>query len=227
MRDRDIEGVLLNVHPSVEVKGTLSLNGSYPGSNNSMKVGLQPVGSSSRLPNYQGVLGRAQAPGVNGAFAIPGVAEGVYRVQVLNLPANAYIDEVRQGGRQVYDSGLVVENKSPDVVEVTVNSNGGSILGSVTTLDRKPSVSSTVVLIPDPPHRENTGLYKTATTDTQGHFTLRGIRPGTYRLMAWEVVPAGAYLNSVFLSKYEARGTSVNVVQQSSNTVELTVIPRN
>jgi len=121
----------------------------------------------------------------------------------------------------------MVGDRKPGELEVVVNNNGGKIDGQVMTLDRKPSVSSTVVLIPDAPHRENTALYKTTTTDLQGHFSIRGIHPGAYKLLAWEKVQSGAYLNPVFLSKYEARASIVNVGTQSIDNVELTVLPRN
>jgi len=121
----------------------------------------------------------------------------------------------------------MVGDRKPGEIEVVVNNNGGKIDGQVMTLDRKPSVSSTVVLIPDAPHRENTALYKTTTTDLQGHFSIRGIHPGAYKLLAWEKVQSGAYLNPVFLSKYEARASIVNVGTQSIDNVELTVLPRN
>ena len=107
---------------------------------------------------------------------------------------------------------------------MVVSTNGGTIEGIVTTGDRKPSVSSTVVLVPEMTHRINSELYKVTTTDIDGRFTIRGIHPGLYSLFAWESVPSGAYLNSVFLTKYESRGFVVNVVQQSKNTAELRVI---
>jgi hypothetical protein len=226
VRDKDIEGVTMTVHPSVEVKGNMKVNGSLPnGEAGKIKVGIQPEGSSLKIPNYRGVLGRAQTPGSNGSFTIPGVAEGEYRVQVLGLPENSYVDDVRQGGRFVYDSGIVVGNKSPDPIEVLVNTNGGTIDGNVITGDRKPSVASTVVLIPDRIHRINSELYKATTTDKDGRFTIRGIHPGVYSLLAWEAVPSGAYMNSVFLSKYESQGVVVTVGQQSNNATELRVIP--
>jgi hypothetical protein len=212
VRDKDLDGVTLTVHPSVEVTGVLRVNGSLPsGAAGKIKVGIQPDGSSLKIPNYRGVLGRAQNPAANGSFTIPGVAEGEYRVQVLGLPENSYIDEVRQGGRFVFDSGIVVGIKSPDAIEVLVGTNGGTIEGDVITGDRKPSVSSTVVLVPDMAHRLNSELYKVATTDTDGRFTIRGIHPGNYSLLAWESVPSGAYFNSDFMTKYESRGFSVTV----------------
>ena len=87
VHDRDIDGVTMTVHPSVEVYGVLRVNGSLPDSVvGNIKVGLQPDGSSLKIPNYRGVIGRAQVPQSNGSFMIPGVAEGPYRVQVLGLP---------------------------------------------------------------------------------------------------------------------------------------------
>lgn len=229
VRDKDIDSIALVVHPSVDVKGVMTMNGGvFNGqANPGIKVSLQPDGSTAKFPNYQGVQGRAQSPDYQGLFAIPGVAEGAYRVQILNLSKNEYIEEIRQGGQLVFDSGIQVGEKTPDLIEVMVNTNGGTIEGNVMTADHKPSVSSTVVLIPDASHRQNTTLFKVATTDAMGHYSIRGIRPGNYSLLAWQSVPVGAYLNPGFLSKYEGRTKLVNVAPQSTNTEELTVIPKN
>jgi hypothetical protein len=44
-----------------------------------------------------------------------------------------------------------------------------------------------VALVPAPARRNNPALYRTATTDDKGHFTLRGVAPGDYTAFAWGV----------------------------------------
>jgi len=50
-------------------------------------------------------------------------------------------------------------------------------------------------------------LYKTATTDQNGHFTVRGITPGGYRAYAWEVIEANAGHDRDVLYYIEPRGS--------------------
>jgi hypothetical protein len=226
--DRDLADLSVVVHASVEMKGIVTIDGASPGQAASrIRVALQPDGSSSKLPNYNGVLGRQQIPTPEGAFTVTGIAEGNYRFVANGLQANAYVEEILAGPRPVYDTGIYVADKPVDSVQILIRTSGGSVQGSVSTPDRKPAARATVVLVPESDHRQNASLFKTATTNGEGVFTIRGIHPGTYTVLAWESVPAESWLNSVFMSKYESRGRIVNVTPSSSMNVEIPLIPRN
>lgn len=77
----------------------------------------------------------------------------------------------------------------------------GSIKGHITTNDNKPAAWVTVQL---------KGSKKTASTDEQGHFTLRGVKPGTYELEAT-------------LVGYENVVKSVTVEEHKTVTVDLSM----
>ena len=83
------------------------------------------------------------------------------------------------------------------------------------------------MVIPPETRRENRTLYKTATSDAAGKFTVRGIAPGGYKLFAFEGLAGGEFYNSRFLAKYEFRGKSINVGQGGTTTESLTVIESN
>src|SRR6185369_7349229 len=118
---------------------------------------------------------------------------------------------IRQGGANVFDDGILLSRGSTAPVEITLNSTGGSIEGNVFGADRKPVPQTTVVLVPAVSRRQNPALYKTAQTDSQGNFAMTGIAPGSWKLFAWEMFRPGAYQNAEFLHQYEERGTSVMV----------------
>ena len=75
--------------------------------------------------------------------------------------------------------------------------------------------------------RENRALYKTATSDASGKYTVRGIAPGNYKLFAFEGLAGGEFYNARFLSKHEFRGKPITVAQGGSSTESLTVIESN
>lgn len=144
----------------------------------------------------------------------------------ITLPANAYLADIRQGGVSVYDNGLVVGTQTVAPLDVIVNTDGGSIDGSVIGPDRKPAAAGmNVVLIPAENRRQNAALYKTARTDAQGHFAMNIVPPGQYRLFAWESVRPGAYQNADFLRAYEDRGTIVNVSAGAKVNTQVGLIP--
>jgi hypothetical protein len=83
-----------------------------------------------------------------------------------------------------------------------------------------------VVLIPDG-NRDRIDLYKTATTDQVGHFTLRGVAPGDFKLFAWESLEPNAYFDPDVVRGAEPSAKAVRVNESSKLSVNLTVIPAN
>jgi hypothetical protein len=73
--------------------------------------------------------------------------------------------------------------------------------------------------------RENRALYRTATADATGHFTIRGITPENYHLFAWQKIAPSAYYNPRFLAKYEDHGRAITLGQSSTLTATITAIP--
>jgi hypothetical protein len=71
VRDRNVEGVLLNLAPSVRVTGVVTADG-RPLGESPIRVGLQPEGSAMRLPAYNGIATRPAVPNAqDGTFMAP------------------------------------------------------------------------------------------------------------------------------------------------------------
>ena len=84
-------------------------------------------------------------------------------------------------------------------------------------------VALEAVLIPDR-RRDRTELYKTATTDETGHFTIRGIPPGDYKIFAWDGIEFG-YYDSDLVRLFEQKGTPVRIVESAKESLEVRIIP--
>lgn len=209
--NRNVEGITLSVHPSVNVRGVVTLDGKTPGANSGLRLGLQADGSSARIGNYQAVAARQQTPDAAGAFTVTAIAEGAYRFVVNGAPANAYVADVRQGVTSIYDAGLYVTEKSPEAIEVILRSDGGSVDGILTRENSQPLGRTMVVLVPPGPRRQNAALYRTTLSNLEGRFSIQGVPPGSYKAFAWENLPDGAYLNAEFLRTHENEGLTVEV----------------
>jgi hypothetical protein len=81
-----------------------------------------------------------------------------------------------------------------------------------------------VVLVPPEGRRQNPALYRTARTDTQGHFIINTVPPGPYTLFAWESVLTGAWQNAEFLRSYADRGVPVSVSAAERANVDVGLI---
>lgn len=226
VRDRDVTGLSIELVPSVNVDGILTIDGRAPG-NVTVRVALGAVGNPS--PTYQGIPARAVIPKADdGTFTIANIPQTRYRVEMgAGLPPDLYVSDVRLGAISVFDTGFEVGREPLPPLQVSLRSGAGTVEGIVRDGFSKPVPNATVVVVPPDARRENRVLYKTATTDASGRFTVRGVAPGGYKLFAFEGLAGGEFYNSRFLSKYELRGRSINVAQGGVTTESPTAIESN
>jgi hypothetical protein len=238
VRDVDVKDVAVVVHKGVDLNGRLFVDGKPAAAN--VRISLQAYdndlnindGPTANTLNQISIFNPTLES--DGAFTIPLLPEGNFRIQVTlggsgpiqgargqaadpavpvppALPATAYLADVRQAGNSVYDNGLIVGSQANAPIEILVNTNSGSINGTVMGPDQKPVASTLVVLVPPESRRQNPALYRTTRTDAQGHFTMNTLPPGQYTLFAWEYVINGAWQNAEFLASNIQRGTPVSV----------------
>ena len=226
VRDKDVTGLAIELVPSIGVDGILTIDGHAPG-NVMTRVAISAVGNAS--PTYQGISARAVIPKAeDGTFTIANIPQTRYRVEMgPGLSPDLYVSDVQLGGISVFDTGFEVGREPLAPFQVSLRSGAGTVEGVVRDGSSKPVPNATVVVIPPDARRENRALYKTATSDAAGKFTVRGIAPGGYKVFAFEGLAGGEFYNPRFLSKYEFRGKSINVTQSGTTTESLTVIESN
>ena len=87
----------------------------------------------------------------------------------------------------------------------------------------QPVESAAVLLVPARKFWTVPSYFKTAVSDAEGRFELKGIAPGTYRLLALDDMEPLAYLDTDFLQKVERRGWEISVARNGKMTQTLTV----
>ncbi len=222
----NVDNINITVRPGFDLKGKVFVDGRPAAAG--LQISLVPDDTASAINDGPGSLIYDQIGqyhpqiGSDGSFTFPLLPEGTYRFQVsfggaeseaaaIKLPANAYIADIRQESVSVYDSGVVVGNAPPNTVEVVVNTNGGSIEGTVIGNEEKPASGMTVVLVPPAERRTNPDLYQTVRTDESGHFAVSGIPPGQYTLFASPTIQVASFQNADFLAKHSAHGSRLEV----------------
>ena len=212
----DVRGLIIPVRQNVPVTGRVLVDQSASEINVSrMRVRLRatenlPVGS----PN-----GRVAD---DGTFAIDNVSQTNHRVSLTGLPDGAYLAAAVIGGRDVLGEGIqVTADLGP--IEFWVSGAGGTLDGTVRIRSDQTYTGAQVVLIPEDPERND--LYKVASADQYGRFTLTGIAPGNYRVFAWEDAPAGAFQDPGFVDLYEDFGERIEIEQASQSQIQPQLIP--
>jgi hypothetical protein len=141
---------------------------------------------------------------------------------------NAYVDDIREGGVSVYDSGLKIGTEPPGPVEVLIKTNGGTVQGVVSHSQQKPKAGAVVVvaLVPSGSRRQNPALFKTVLTSEllAGRFVFRGVQPGPYKVFAWENIVPAVIQDPAFLAKYEQRGHAILVNPSTTTAADIDLI---
>src|SRR5262249_42889463 len=109
-------------------------------------------------------------------------------------------------------------------LEIILSPNVGQLDGTVIGADQKPVSGVQAVLIPER-QRSRLDLYKVATTNPDGRFTILGATPGDYRLFAWEDIEPFSYFDPEVLKQYETQGKLVRIGELSKETAEVRIIP--
>jgi hypothetical protein len=134
-----------------------------------------------------------------------------------------YVASALYAGRDTLDTGLHIEGNPSSPLEITIGV-GGTVHG-VVEKGNDTVQDSLVFLIPSANHRGNLNLYKTASTDQDGTFTIRGVAPGDYGILAWEDMEPNAWLNADFLKRFESQTQHLTLIGAASLEVNVRVIP--
>lgn len=163
----------------------------------------------------------------DGTFEMKTVPAGKYQ---LIVGARGSSDKLRDyftksvmlNGQDVIDSGIEV-NSSINL-DLVISARGATIEGKVVDEKGNPVQWATVVDVPDSEHSSRTDLYQRATTDQLGHFSLRGLNPGSYTVLAFEDLEDNPS-NSGFLATYGSRGEKADLEEGSDKNVVLKIVP--
>jgi hypothetical protein len=225
VEDRNIEGLQILLKEAPEIKGRLLGPGDPAAGNwSDVRISVEP---RDAVPNVLRFPWDIAPDSRTGEFTLSGPSEDIRFIpSVRGLPPDSYIADLRQGGRSVYNDGVVRSNPSAGSIEIVISTQGGTVQGVLRNSSTQVLPFSTVTLVPSGVQRSNLLLYRGVGTNAEGQFTIRGVAPGDYKLFAWQPNPlAGAEESSQFLSEYESRGTPVRVTAGSTTSAQVIQIP--
>jgi 5-hydroxyisourate hydrolase-like protein (transthyretin family) len=168
---------------------------------------LRPAGDSSLRADIQ----------ADGSFEVRDVADDTYLSTFVYLPEDYYVKSVHAGSQDVLRSGLIVQNGLSEPLSIVLSSAGGRIDGVVANRKGEAVPAAHIVVA----HDDNGAFYRHVTADQNGHFSIRGIVPGSYRMIALENLPDGAYESPTFSAHYSRGAKSLTVEEKGRYSLML------
>jgi carboxypeptidase family protein len=204
--------VTLNRYPDLAGKVTVEGGGKVP---SGIRVALQPRQAMASM----GYGGAPVSP--EGEFLMTAISPDLSDIRVPNLPAGYFVKSLILSGHEVSESGIELGLGGSHHVDIVISPNGATLEGSVSEGEGKPSPGAIVVLVPDPEHRQLTSRYHTARADRNGHFTVSGIDPGEYTVVAWDSAETLDNAASDALEVAEKQGQTLKLEGGGRKAVQL------
>ena len=243
VREQDIDNLTLVPRAGINLTGRIVVDG-LPGDSPQPSTGGLFLGMRPDPLVTQQAPSPSTRVSPDGTFVLAGAIAGNYRVYAPpllspNNPAllgglppsppgleNSYVKSIRVGGTDVLDSGVRLIPVEGLSMEIVLGTNAGILEGRVTR-DGKPAADVTVGMLPNTASARGyrTDMHRTILTDASGHFQLRGLPPGDYKIFAWEDADKDAIMDLDFIRGYEEKGTRIEIADGDKKTIELNVIP--
>lgn len=213
----DVEGIAITIAPGTDISGRIIWDGTP-----SLEQDELSVAAESPDINF-GFSGSSRVTSAN-TFVLKGLGDGNYMARVWGQGKDCYIKDAQYAGVSALADGFPVKGGAAGTLEITISSRGARVQGTVADSDGLRAVGVRVVLVPEPSHRTQYTLFKEQTTDQYGHFELRGIAPGDYKLFSWEEAESGAWEDPEFLKPFEEKGEKITLQEGDQKTLNLTTI---
>ncbi len=208
----DAAGLVLAMSAAPEVAGHISVaEGGTTLKFQGVRISITRAGS-----NLTSEL-RADA---TGRFAFPKpLMPGRYQVvNVRGIPEGYFVREMKLGGQEISPDDFLISASAQ--FEMVLGKNAGEIAGSVSDAGGQPLAGSIVTLIPS----DEKSRPEKQQVDDDGHFRFTALRPGKYKLLAWEDVDDDLWQDPEFRRRYEGRAEEISIDPGGKQKVQLRAI---
>jgi hypothetical protein len=204
--------------PAFEIAGSVEVEGAPRGTLQNISIRLSPSESLALGPEPLGKVGS------DGMFRLAGVTPGPWIVALEPLPEGLWLKMESFANNDTIGGEVYVSESSRGQLRVLLATDGAQISGTVGK-DGQPS-QATVVLVPAAPElRDSRLLYRVSHTSEHGLFTLRNVRPGNYKLFAFQEIEPFDWLDPDLLRKVEGSAAPVTIAAGESVQRDLLAIP--
>jgi uncharacterized protein (DUF2141 family) len=213
----DVDGVVLAMNPAPNVTVRISL------AESGAKVNLKDVRMTVSVLSSFIATGefelRADEAGKFSSFPMPVRRPGHFAiVNVRSIPDGYFVREFNLNGQEISPDDFEIQSSAD--LEMVLSSTAAKIAGSVADADGKPIPDSKVTLIPT----EGKSRSAKQSVADDGSFQFTNLRPGKYKLFAWEEVDDDLWQDPEFRKNYESLATEITVAPSETQNAQLRVI---
>jgi len=204
----DLTGVLLTLTAPVSLSGTVRTGADVPEDAQKLHFSLLP----------EEPFGTNSSANVNakGAFTLQNVQPDRYRLE-WTIPKGVYVKSIKLGDRLLPDDHVDLTGVLAPLT-IQLATDGGRVEGVVRNAAGELAPGAVVTMTADPSYD-----FWSATADDAGHFEIRDIAPGEYRLLAFEDAPQGAPQDPDFRKPYEKQAVKLQVLPSTQQKIDLVV----
>jgi hypothetical protein len=213
--DADVNGVALAEKPSIDVSGTVTVDGPQSA----------PINLHASLAAIQGRgQHRNSGQAADGGFVIKAVPPQLYLLQISNVPPGKYLKSIRLGDHENNSGKLDLTEHTSASLSLLLGADGGEVDGTVQNSSGQPAAATQVTLAPAEEYDARSDLLKRAFTDSSGNFRIMDVAPGEYKVFAWERDLDGSTQSAEFRKPFESKSVAITVGPKETASVQLNVI---
>lgn len=212
------ENLTVTLRAAMEITGRVELE-------NGASLNFQKI--SARLTPSEGLALGPQPTGkigLDGSLQISGVIPGIWDFTLDTLPEGIWIKSATFGDVDALDGELQVPDGPPGLLHVVLAGNGAQVSGLVTE-EGQPRRAFVVLAPASTEQRRSAQMFRSTSAQDQGTFVFKGVRPGSYKLFAFDEIEPLAWLDPDFLKPVEAQGEPVTVADGERVSRQLLLVP--
>ena len=163
-------------------------------------------------------------PNADGTFGVTNVVPGDYFIRVGALPPGWHLKSITASGRDALDEPVEVGEVGTDAIVVTLTPRGTEILGTVRDARTQVVPGAAVIILPINARGE-TAWTPNRTRETRttagGVFTISGLPPGDYYVVAIDDAAAEGWQDSAVMASLRALATRITLRDQEFRSMNL------
>jgi hypothetical protein len=220
----DVEGVNITTGAAGAVVGRVVVDGSAPLPTPLSKLVVRPLPvDRDTSVNMLGIPDNGRLRD-DGSFELKSVV-GLVRFTVTPLSDGWAIRQIEHNGRDLTSQPVDTMGQTLEGMTITLTNRFPVVSGSLQDGKGKALLAGTAILFPDDAAMwsEDLRAVRTARVDQSGVFTLKGVRPGEYLIVAVDTVTNNQWNDPEYLESLRQHGTRLTLAEGDAKRVELVV----